>query len=221
LKVLNNFINCIQSIEKLPYTHFLSIPLPGLRTEIKSFYKELLESFSPTSTPGFDESIFVDPSQLHLTILMLKLYTQEASEQASALLKSCMPKVYDLLQTRTEMIHCYGLEIMNDDPSSVDVLYLKLKEADGGKRLAAVCGMAGSPFKFLVLCADLALLLEYLVQAFRDAGLADPPDDHVKVQLSGIHNDSDCLCSLLAAYHLVEYSTAVSVVFTISFILSD
>lgn len=119
--------------------------MSGLRSEVKSFYKELLGNFSPTSAPGFDESIFVDPAHLHITILMLRLYTQESLQQATALLKSCMPKIYDLLQTRTEMIHCYGLEIMNDDPSSVDVLYLKVKEADGGRRLASVCGNRFDP----------------------------------------------------------------------------
>ncbi len=29
---------------------------------------------------------------------------------------------------------------MNDDPTAVDVLYLQVHEADGGRRLLAVCG---------------------------------------------------------------------------------
>src|SRR5690606_25438212 len=93
-----------QSIERLPYTHFLSIPLPALRQPIQTFFAELQKEFNPQNTPGFDPSIFNEPSHMHLTVLMLKLYTQEAVDNAVVLLKKCESQVYDLLQTRSLVV---------------------------------------------------------------------------------------------------------------------
>ncbi len=38
------------------------------------------------------------------------------------------------------MVRLEGLEIMNDDPQMVDVLYIKLKEVGNEGRLSQICG---------------------------------------------------------------------------------
>ena len=40
-----------------------------------------------------DPSIFINPSTLHLTVVMLKLYTDEARAQAQQLMKELQPAI--------------------------------------------------------------------------------------------------------------------------------
>ena len=42
---------------------------------------------------GFDASIFINPDTLHLTLLMLKLYSDEARHKAAQALQSMQPQV--------------------------------------------------------------------------------------------------------------------------------
>lgn len=42
---------------------------------------------------GFDRSIFIDPKMLHLTLLMLKLYSDEARHKARTVLQGLAPQV--------------------------------------------------------------------------------------------------------------------------------
>jgi hypothetical protein len=42
---------------------------------------------------GFDRSIFINPKMLHLTLLMLKLYSDEARHKAKTILQGLAPQV--------------------------------------------------------------------------------------------------------------------------------
>jgi hypothetical protein len=42
---------------------------------------------------GFDRSIFINPKTLHLTLLMLKLYSDEARHNAKTVLQDLGPQV--------------------------------------------------------------------------------------------------------------------------------
>jgi hypothetical protein len=42
---------------------------------------------------GFDPSIFISPDKLHLTLLMLKLYSDEARHKAAQALQGLRPQV--------------------------------------------------------------------------------------------------------------------------------
>jgi hypothetical protein len=53
--------------------------------------------------------------------------------------KELSKTIYDAAATRTLLIGTKGLEIMNDDPSSVDVLYLKIQDNEG--RVAKVVNL--------------------------------------------------------------------------------
>lgn len=58
--------------ERLPYTHFLSIPLPGCVANVAAWKGEVLAK--PAADVGdVSEELFNEPKQLHLTLLMLKL----------------------------------------------------------------------------------------------------------------------------------------------------
>jgi len=155
------------AIPSLPYTHFLSIPLndPQLQKKLHTLYTDITSRCG--SIQGLDKTILVDPAQFHLTILMLKLYTQDALTKASKLLKESSKKLYDMVGSRTVVMHLQGLEYMNDDPHAVDVLYVKVHPVDGSQRLADVC--------------------KYLVDVFSMANLISPQDRDVKLHATLIN----------------------------------
>eukprot|EP00808_Paulinella_micropora_P000270 g45311.t1 len=61
-----------------PYTHFLSLPLnaPEVQEKFSSFVRNALETCEKECT-GLEESIFVRPSSLHMTLCMLRLHGPE------------------------------------------------------------------------------------------------------------------------------------------------
>ncbi len=88
----------------MDYTHFLSIPLNFLKDAAGHFYDEILLNHDAENTQGFDPSIILAPEKLHLTVLMLKLFSKQELQKAVELLQQCSPKVYDLLGSRTEVL---------------------------------------------------------------------------------------------------------------------
>jgi len=133
----------------LPFTHFLSIPLNDaiLQQHLKTLQSDIL--IRCNDAHGLEKSILIDPAQFHLTILMLKLYTPESINKAQKLLKECAPQIYDIVGTRSVVAHLQGLEYMNDDPSAVDILYVKV---GGSKRLADICSHLVNVYSAANLC---------------------------------------------------------------------
>jgi hypothetical protein len=115
--------------KSLPYSHFLSLPLTG---------KQFCEI---VPAEGLEPSLFGSPDTMHVTLLMLKLFSKDEVrdltlnqssltissqiERAKALMKKISAQVYDTLETRSLVVQVGDLEVMNDDPSRADVLYLK------------------------------------------------------------------------------------------------
>jgi hypothetical protein len=52
------------------------------------------------NTRGFDPSILLAPEKMHLTVLMLKLFSAQEINKAKELLKQASAQVYDLLGSR-------------------------------------------------------------------------------------------------------------------------
>jgi len=143
----------------LPYTHFLSIPLnlPSVIENATKFNEDLIQECEKKKVQGFDPSLLQQPTQLHMTIVMLKLFDEIAVNKTKVLLSSLAPKIYDVLGTRSLHVHLQDLDIMNDDPSDAKVIHLKVKTAENDDRLAKLC--------------------EFLVSSFKNAGLLDETQD--------------------------------------------
>lgn len=140
----------------LDYNFFLSFPLANpLSVQKFIAFRHAVTSDTAFSASGLDPSSFMTPEHLHLTIAMLKLYSDEARYRAQMLLKKLQPQILELLAGPLQ-VHLQGLEIMNDDPSSIDVLYLQVHEVGPGNRLEQLC--------------------EKLVQEFASNGLLSPQD---------------------------------------------
>ena len=68
---------------RLDYTHFVSIPLatPEVQHQLRALKESVLADLSAAAA-GIEESLFVDERKLHLTLVMLKLYSEERRQQA-------------------------------------------------------------------------------------------------------------------------------------------
>ncbi|VVD01731.1 unnamed protein product [Leptidea sinapis] len=118
--------------EKLPYTHFISIPFnqAAVMERFEKFKATVLRDFNGR---GLDESCFIRASKLHITVRMLSLMDNEERLLASKVLteaneKVIRPMLKDYLPLR---IRLKGLSYMNDDPKEMHVLYGRVEEDEG------------------------------------------------------------------------------------------
>eukprot|EP01065_Artemidia_motanka_P005572 TRINITY_DN12698_c1_g2_i1.p1 TRINITY_DN12698_c1_g2~~TRINITY_DN12698_c1_g2_i1.p1 ORF type:complete len:479 (+),score=100.88 TRINITY_DN12698_c1_g2_i1:346-1782(+) len=115
-----------RSRSKLGYTHFISLPLVDSIVEPCESLCERMKRMCSAQN-RVEPSVFQNPRKLHLTLLMLKLYTAEALDKAVQCMRKCEPILRKLF-SRADRIHLSGLNYMNDDPSAVDVLYISVAE---------------------------------------------------------------------------------------------
>lgn len=84
------------SRKKIRYTHFLSIPLnkKEIIERFNYFKDDVLKKYDKT-TYNIDESLFQNPSKLHLTIGMLKLLDINEKALAIDALKICKEEIIE------------------------------------------------------------------------------------------------------------------------------
>lgn len=134
-----------------PFTHFVSLPLtePGIQRSFTAFQEAVL-GLGP-SAPVQPEA-FVSPDKLHLTLGMLTIAGPREVEEAKAafahvcsasavsqVLRQAETPLQAVMAARAKVaglsgglgFRLRGLEIMNDDPSAVDVLYARVRGPDG------------------------------------------------------------------------------------------
>jgi hypothetical protein len=118
---------------KMDPTHFVCVPLNSVKMQasVSQLKADILRTCSESR--GLDASIFVSPAALHLTCFVLKLVSEEEIAKAKQIMQTLAP---DLKQMADAGGSCparlvlKGLEIMNDDQSSVDVVYAQLTRGD-------------------------------------------------------------------------------------------
>ena len=117
--------------QKQPFTHFLSIPVntASVQENFLSFKRDVLET---VEAQGLDETIFQTETLLHLTVGTMALMDQRERDLARQILMDSQESIIQpLLQGRSLEFSIEGLEIMNDDPAAVDVLYGKIQDDSG------------------------------------------------------------------------------------------
>ncbi|OQV24521.1 putative Activating signal cointegrator 1 complex subunit 1 [Hypsibius exemplaris] len=117
---------------KIPFTHFLCFPASSqsVHQSFQTFRNEVTKKCG--GSRGFSPDLFQNYSKLHLTIGTLALFSQYEYGLAADGLTECFAD--GLWRELNEgPLHCRlkGLEIMNDDPSEVDVLYAKIEDPTG------------------------------------------------------------------------------------------
>lgn len=113
-------------------THFLGIPL-NVENVMEKF--EDFERRVKALIPSIDEELFQNPIRLHVTLPVFYLFSEEEEELAVMEINSILPKAIDKLRASPATISLKGLECMNDDYSSVRVLYAKVNLSDDSPRL--------------------------------------------------------------------------------------
>lgn len=122
-------------------THFLSIPIGS--SEITSSLAKFQDLCGDKIRPHKVQF----PSKLHLTLGVLKLFSEQEIKQACEALKEFAPRIPYILCGKPLRGSLKKLEIMNDDPQSVNVLYGELHLLDESDRLQ---NLADQCFQFFV-----------------------------------------------------------------------
>jgi len=151
------------SRQKQPFTHFVSLPInqTHIQEAFMDFKKEVLETCC--SQRGVEESIFQTRTLLHLTIGTMALFDDRERALAREILEDCKEQI--ILPARGEQafkVDIVGLEIMNDDPSEVDVLYAKVEDPSG----------------------DLQTTAEKIIDRFVESGLMKRDYDRIKFHVT-------------------------------------
>ncbi|CAJ0957608.1 unnamed protein product, partial [Mesorhabditis belari] len=132
-----NVIRCLDRIEMTVIkarkearpTHFACFPVAEHQNIVESFqrFKELVKASSTISDSCKDELVYMLPRKLHFTLAVMKLFTKEEKSKASAVLKMAQEKINAITGGKPISVQVVGLEIMNDDPANVNVLYGTVK----------------------------------------------------------------------------------------------
>ncbi|KRZ33421.1 Activating signal cointegrator 1 complex subunit 1 [Trichinella pseudospiralis] len=168
-----------------PFTHFLSIPFTAL--EIVANFENFKESVLKecVGCNNICEDLFQNPNRLHLTVGTLVLMNENERKIARELLHQCKESlVLPILKKDLSNVSCrlHGIEIMNDDPANVDVLYGKV-EFDSVEEL--------DRFQQFV---------DKVCEHFETSGLLINKFEHVKLHVTLLNNlfqrgsDSEELC---------------------------
>ncbi|XP_075169269.1 activating signal cointegrator 1 complex subunit 1 [Haematobia irritans] len=105
--------------KRMKATHFYGVPTNtgDVRTNFNTLKAQILEA----ELPGIGEELFQADHALHLTLGTVVLLDDIERKKAVEVLQSCREFLTNLKTPFTVKIS--GLEIMNDDPSSVRILY--------------------------------------------------------------------------------------------------
>jgi activating signal cointegrator complex subunit 1 len=149
---------------RIQFTHFLSIAFTSSEVQ-QNFQQFKNEILSDSDIFGIDESLFQVPQKLHLTIVTLALLDNEDRSVCAELLQDCKEMIIQpILRDELLKAKLMGLNYMNDDPSSVDVLYGKV----ASENLQEICNS----------------IAEY----FASRGYSQVKHDHVKLHVTLINS---------------------------------
>ncbi|KAH8269612.1 hypothetical protein KR018_010511 [Drosophila ironensis] len=126
-------------------THFLGVALNS--GVVLQRFKDLKASILAANLPGINEALFISEMKIHITLGMLVLIDENERKQALAELEACRPLL--MAFENPFDIKVKGLEIMNDDPSAVRVLYGRPESPD----LQKFADQCLAHFQKTLLCA--------------------------------------------------------------------
>ena len=159
------------SSPQLQYTHFVCVPLclgddgDRLVATVRAFHRDVLSS-AYAADCDIEPSIAHEPGHAHLTLCMLKLYSDEARARAIGAMDAMGVALKDAGVVgggEPIELEVKGLDAMNSDFSAVDVLFLKVREVGSRERVKKVC--------------------DACVRHFADAGLISRKDANKPVKL--------------------------------------
>ena len=92
---------------------------------VRDFRRSVLSS--QPRPEGLTEEMFTEPSRMHLTLAVFRLFTDSEIQETLLAVEDCV-KVARSALAGSDNIGIRGLDTMNDDHSSTTVLYARVKE---------------------------------------------------------------------------------------------
>ncbi|KAL6748714.1 AKAP7 2'5' RNA ligase-like domain-containing protein [Haematococcus lacustris] len=143
----------------LPYNFFVSLPLvyPALTQSLQELQAGIMQ-LEGAAAAGLEPSLFTRPERMHLTVVPLKLYSDQQRRHALQVLDECGQQLRELLGEAPLEVQLVGLASMRSVPvEAMHVMYLKVKEVQ--------------------LPGRLLQLFNLVTKAMLHAGLLLPEDD--------------------------------------------
>jgi activating signal cointegrator complex subunit 1 len=110
--------------QKLSFTHLITVPFNNdiMRQQFCQFKDQILTEFKDCK--GIDESLFQNPSKLHLTFCVLVLLNQNEVLKAKQILNNSLHQIVKpLLNDKPLNVSVNGLDVMNNNPKRAHILF--------------------------------------------------------------------------------------------------
>ncbi|KAL5967279.1 Activating signal cointegrator 1 complex subunit 1 [Taenia solium] len=138
---------------KMKPTHFVCLPVinDAIKESYLKFKKTVLEHVETDKEGAFhgiDSDLFVSEHKLHFTLATLLLADQKEVRLASQLLTSFLNQTDEgrAFDHSPLCLTIRGIDCMNDDPRSAQVLYMSLKENVQSRRLQTLANVLADMF---------------------------------------------------------------------------
>lgn len=130
-------INTTNKVTKIKSSHILDPDLEG-------FFSDDESSDDENERPGnkslnINKFLIIRPETVHITVLMLKLFTDDRVNVAAEVLQGVKSKVLEILDGQEPKVFLKGIECLRGSPAEARVLCMKVEEADNGKCLQRAC----------------------------------------------------------------------------------
>ncbi|CDH49589.1 activating signal cointegrator 1 complex subunit1-like [Lichtheimia corymbifera JMRC:FSU:9682] len=168
--------------ERIRPTHFLSLPIASTYTarKFEEFRSSILSS--TFKCQGLDESIIVDPANIHITLGVFKLLHQDDIEEAVRFLKHECPKIVREAMEghRNLSAHLRDLKIMQTNPAEAHVLYIEPKDDSEDGVLRKLCTSVNQKMMESGLMVEDDRPLKLHVTLINTAHRAKSPEDSAR-----------------------------------------
>jgi len=130
-------ISVTLAADKLPGTHFISVPLQDDRVQAK--LGEFAEQALALKSSGLDRSILNPPKKLHLTCFVLRLHSPAQLAAAKNILQQATSELQAISSHNPLQLTLKHLAVMGDDVKNANVVYVKVAENEGLDKLKKLC----------------------------------------------------------------------------------
>ncbi|CAI5441441.1 unnamed protein product [Caenorhabditis angaria] len=137
IQSLENVQRCLDRIEiflvdakrTMRITHFIAFPCdhPEIQENF-GFFRDAILSGDHFDASCKKEKLFTSPARLHLTLETVVIFDEvEDLEKIENVFEDLKMEISKILNSKPLILDIQGIDIMNDDPSNVNVLYAKIK----------------------------------------------------------------------------------------------
>lgn len=108
-------------------THFVAFPC-NKHEVMENFnsFKQSVMSDERADESCKNHQLFTKPSRLHLTLAVARIFDDSDLQKASSAFKTIEQEIRVMIGSSSLIVNIHGIDMMNDDPSQVSVIYAKI-----------------------------------------------------------------------------------------------